>query len=157
VAAQSVDRFLLAAPVVGRFFRAEAENEFYWFMGTLLTAGIPVREALSFAVRRGSNHAFRKELKIVEEAVLQGEPLGDALQGRRLLTEAASAMIRTAEETGNLAEVFLTLAAEARGKRSLVGQGLSGAIWALYFAMAAIYVFLAVLGFYGGMADRLKF
>ncbi len=157
LAAQHVDRFLLSAPFVGRFFRAEAENEFYWLMGTLLAAGIPVREAVSFAVRRSSNHAFRQELRVVEEAVLRGDPLGEVLEAQRILPEAATAMVMTAEDTGTLADTFLTLAGEAREKRSLVGQGILGAIWGLYFALAATYVFLALLRFYGGMVTRLDF
>jgi type II secretory pathway component PulF len=146
---------LLAVPGAGAFFRHEAQNEFFWLMGTLLAAGIPVREAIAFAVRHGTNAAFRDELRAVEDAVSRGEPLGEAIERARVLGGAATATVQTAESAGALADAFLALSREAQARRSLAGRGLAGAIWALYFALAVAYVLWAVVGFYSNLFSKL--
>ena len=155
-AAEGIDRFMINLPLLGSFFREEALCEFYWLMGTLLKSGVPVREAISFAAGRVSNFALRGDLAKVKEAVKQGEPLGEWLGRAGVIPANASALLTTAEETGNLAEAFQTVFDESQRRRATARQGVSAGLWAIYFLMAALYVLWAFWGVIGGESELFK-
>lgn len=147
-AALAVDAFILRVPFIGRGARWEAEAEFLWLLGTMLQAGIGLREALGFAAGRVSNHALRAALQPVAAAVMRGEPFGESLMRVPYLSAQAVSRIATAEAAGSLPEVLLLLAEEAKTTHDMGRTGLDGAIIGFFCLLMAGYAMWAILGFW---------
>lgn len=147
-AALAVDAFMLRVPFIGRSARVEAEAEFLWLLGTMLQAGIALREALGFAAARVGNRALRAALGPVAAAVVRGESFGEALMNVPYLSAQAVSRIATAEAAGSLPEVLLLLAEEAKATHDMGRTGLDGAIIGYFYALMAGYAMWAIFGFW---------
>ncbi len=145
-AALMIDRFLLSLPIVGRLCRQDAEVEFFWLAGTMLEAGIDIRETVDFASRRISNYALREELVKAAGVVNAGEPLSDALRQVSVFYRDSVSRIETAEVSGNLAAVFNDLYQEARDVKRRTGYGIAGLFFLVCILLAGAYVLWAALG-----------
>ena len=147
-AAAAVDAFMLRVPFLGRGALWEAEAEFFWLLGTMLQAGIGLREALGFSAARASNRAFGAALEPVAAAVMRGEPFGETLARAPYLSAQAAARIATAEAAGALPEALLLLAEEAKALSGMGRTGLHGAIMGWFYLLMAGYAMWAILGFW---------
>ena len=147
-AACAVDRFMARLPLAGAYFRTEAENELYWMLGTMLRAGIGIREAVAFAVEHLTDRALRDALGPVEAATLRGEPLGEALASVPGLTPSSVARVATAETAGELPEKLLLLAREAQDAGDLTRRGVAWPLVTCYYLIMAAYAAWAILGFW---------
>ncbi len=80
-------------------------------MATLLSAGLPVVQALDTIQEQTEDHDLRQTLALVKEHVTSGESLADALAGQSDLFPAEYIhLIRAGEMSGSLGAVFDQLA-----------------------------------------------
>ncbi len=153
--ARLLDAFLLRVPFIGGCFRQEAEAEFLWLMGTMLDAGIDIRETVAFTAANVSNRALRTALEPVAAAVARGEPLGEVVVKVPYVSAQAASRIATAEMSGSLSEVLLLLAQESKEMYSLGRKGVDGAIVGLFTLFMAVFAAWTILGFWFGYYGRL--
>jgi len=154
-AALVVDGLILKAPFLGAIARRRAESEFCYLMGTLLGAGIPLREALNQVVPRLGNLAFAATLKPACSVIESGGSLREAFEG--LLSPIQVARLSTAEVDGDVARAFTELAEQARAQEDEAARGGNAALFAFYFALAVLYVVWAVGGFWSTFLSLRRF
>ncbi|MFN0025779.1 MAG: type II secretion system F family protein [Acidimicrobiales bacterium] len=96
------DRMLLRAPVIGSVVRFAIVERFCRVLAALVTAGVPLPDALVVASNGTGNTVFQRGLAKAREAMIRGEGLARPLAALKLFPAGANQMIRVGEVTGTL-------------------------------------------------------
>lgn len=108
----SLDRFLLRLPVVGQLARDVAVARFTRTLGTLVSAGIPILQALKSVRDTLGNHAMMTAIDEVSDRVSSGASLADPLERSGLFPPLLVQIVNIGEKSGRL-ETMLMHAATA--------------------------------------------
>jgi len=104
------DRVLLRVPILGDLLRKQIVARWAGTMGTLLTSGIPVAQALTVVRGAVGNAALADDVGRLEREVTNGASLSDALKRSRILPPAIGFIAGVGEESGELSEVLREIA-----------------------------------------------
>jgi len=103
----AIDRRLLALPGLGGLIgKAEAER-LTFLLGNLIGAGVPVPDAIAATAASMTRQSFRDGLAAAQRRVERGDSVAPALTETGLLPDVAGELVRTGEETGDLATMLL--------------------------------------------------
>jgi type II secretory pathway component PulF len=111
-----VDRIKLRAPLVGRLLRDVAVARFTRTLGTLVSAGIPILDALRITRDTLGNKAMMYAIDAVQEKVTSGTALAEPLERSGLFPPLLIQVVNLGERSGRL-EVMLMHAATAFDRR----------------------------------------
>lgn len=100
----------LKTPVIGKVNTMIALCRFCRILGTLLTNGIPILQALKIAKESTGNVLLSDAIDAAAENVRAGEPLTGPLLQSRLFPPAVLDMIAVAEESNTLEKVLIQVA-----------------------------------------------
>lgn len=104
-------RLMLRLPLFSRFSRNFNLALFSRTLGTLLSSGVPINQALEITSGTVRNVAYASALRDAVATQQTGESLGTALRAHpHLFTPMVYRMISVGEESGNLEDVLLFLA-----------------------------------------------
>jgi type IV pilus assembly protein PilC len=98
----AVDRFKLCIPVVGSIFAKTAVARFSRTLGTLLSAGVPILEALNITRETAGNAVFSRAMGKVHDGIREGDSFADPLRQAKIVEPMVVNMIDVGEETGEL-------------------------------------------------------
>lgn len=104
------DRFKLASPVVGPLFRKLAVSRFARTLGTLITNGVPILQALTIVKETVGNVVVGDLVGVVHENVKQGEPIAPGLKASAIFPAMVAGMVDVGEQTGALPEMLMKVA-----------------------------------------------
>ena len=104
------DRFKLAMPVLGPLFRKLAISRFARTLGTLVSNGVPILQALNIVKETAGNVIVGSLIATVHENVKQGEPLAPTLKASPLFPAMVAGMVDVGEQTGALPEMLMKIA-----------------------------------------------
>lgn len=105
------DRVSLAVPVVGGITQDAIVERTTRTLGTLLTAGVPLVQAVELVRDTTSNTRYHAHLERVREAMLRGEGFAEPFAGTPLYPPLVRQMARVGERTGTL-DQFMREAAD---------------------------------------------
>jgi len=97
-----LDRIKLMIPVLGRIVSKTGVERFCRTLGTLLSAGVPILEALSITRETAGNEVFARALRNVRDGIREGESFAEPLRQARIVEPMVVNMIDVGEETGEL-------------------------------------------------------
>lgn len=117
----ALHRFYLRIPIVGSLLAQFATARFARTLGSMLKAGVPLLQGLESARTAVSNQFLNHELAGVIEAVRGGAHLSGSLANVPYLPPVALQMITIGEETAQLGDMLLRVAAmfERETQRSI--------------------------------------
>ncbi len=98
----TIDRLLLALPLIGPILVKHHTVQLTRTLGTILAGGTPLVEALHIAQGAVSNRWVRAGLDEAESEIREGATLATALERPRILPKLAIEMVSVGEETGSL-------------------------------------------------------
>jgi type IV pilus assembly protein PilC len=104
------DHLKLAAPVLGPVFRKAAIARFARTLGTLVSNGVPILQALTIVQETAGNRAVGEVIGRVHENVKQGEPIAPTLKGATVFPALVAGMVDVGEQTGALPEMLMKIA-----------------------------------------------
>jgi type IV pilus assembly protein PilC len=104
-------RLLLALPVIGETVRYAIVERYCRILSSMVSAGVPLTEALTVAREAIRNVIFDRGLRQAYDTMLEGGGLSRPIQATKLFPVTATRMIRVGEETGSL-DTQLEVAAE---------------------------------------------
>ncbi|MGB1128647.1 MAG: type II secretion system F family protein [Haloferula sp.] len=107
---QVVDRMKLKAPIFGDIQRKSAVARFSRTLGTLVTSGVPILQALNITRDTAGNVIISKAIEQVHSAVKEGESIVSPLQASGVFPGMVISMVDVGEETGQLPEMLLKVA-----------------------------------------------
>jgi type IV pilus assembly protein PilC len=97
-----LDRIYLWMPVVGGIIEKTVVARTTRTLGTLVSSGVPILEALSITRETTTNAVFEKMYLRVYESIREGETIAQPLKESRLVDDMVVNMIDVGEETGEL-------------------------------------------------------
>jgi len=95
-----IDGLLLKAPILGVVLRKIAVARFCRTLGTLLSAGVPVLEALEITARTSGNAIIERAILEVRKQVEEGKSLAEPLKVTNQFPPMVVQMISVGEATG---------------------------------------------------------
>ena len=99
---RAVDSFALMVPGVGDVIRKSAVASFTRTLGTMISSGVPLLDALAIVSDSVSNIAVQEAILFVRSRLSEGATLADPLQVTGIFPNMVVQMIRVGEETGAL-------------------------------------------------------
>ena len=105
-----IDRFKLRMPLFGDLIRKTAVSRFSRTLGTLVTSGVPILQALNITRETAGNAAIADAISQVHDSVKEGESIVQPLEASRAFPPMVVSMIDVGEETGKLPDMLLKIA-----------------------------------------------
>jgi type IV pilus assembly protein PilC len=105
-----LDRIKLRAPLFGDLIRKTAISRFSRTLGTLVTSGVPILQALTITRETAGNSVIGRAVSHVHDSVKEGESIMSPLEASRAFPPMVISMIDVGEETGQLPEMLLKIA-----------------------------------------------
>ncbi|HEU5248101.1 MAG TPA: type II secretion system F family protein [Candidatus Udaeobacter sp.] len=105
-----IDSFKLRMPLFGNLNRKTAISRFSRTLGTLVTSGVPILQALNITRETAGNAAIAAAISQVHDSVKEGESIVQPLEASRAFPPMVISMIDVGEETGKLPEMLLKIA-----------------------------------------------
>ena len=97
------DRFKLHIPMgIGEIVRKLAVARFSRTLGTLVTSGVPILQALDITGQAAGNVVIEKAMKEVQQSVKEGQSITGPLEKISVFPAMVTQMISVGEETGSL-------------------------------------------------------
>jgi type IV pilus assembly protein PilC len=134
-----IDNFKLRMPLFGNLNRKTAISRFARTLGTLVTSGVPILQALNITRETAGNAAIALAIARVHDSVKEGESIVQPLEASKMFPPMVVSMVDVGEETGKLPEMLLKVA-------DVYDDEVDNAVVALTSALEPIMiVFLAVV------------
>jgi type IV pilus assembly protein PilC len=105
-----IDSFKLRMPLFGNLNRKTAISRFARTLGTLVTSGVPILQALNITRETAGNSSIARAISQVHESVKEGESIVQPLEASRVFPPMVVSMVDVGEETGKLPEMLLKIA-----------------------------------------------
>jgi type IV pilus assembly protein PilC len=96
------DHLLLRFPVLGELIRTSVLERFCRILHSMVTAGVPLPEALQVTGEATTNSVYRRGLFDARAAMMRGEGLAAPLASTNLFPAAARHMLLVGESTGTM-------------------------------------------------------
>ena len=102
------DKVILEVPILGKFFAKVYLVRFTENLSVLISAGLPINQALNITHDIVGNTVYKKIIKEISERVAKGEKISTvALEYPRNIPPFVTQMITTGEETGKMDETLM--------------------------------------------------
>jgi type IV pilus assembly protein PilC len=105
-----VDVCKLRMPALGSLVRRTAIARMTRTLGTLLSSGVPVLQALDIVRDTSGNAVIARAIQSVHDAVKEGESMTDPLAQSKVFPPMVISMVEVGEETGALADMLTRIA-----------------------------------------------
>lgn len=105
-----IDSMKLKLPIFGDIQRKSAIARFSRTLGTLVTSGVPILQALNITRDTAGNVVVSDAIDKVHEAVKEGESIVSPMQTSSVFPSMVISMVDVGEETGQLPEMLLKVA-----------------------------------------------
>ncbi len=97
-----VDDLLLKLPVFGELIRKVAVSKFTRTMGTMLTSGVAILEALDIVAKTAGNRSVETAIYSVRSGIAEGRTMAEPLEESGVFPPMVCQMIGVGESTGAL-------------------------------------------------------
>jgi type IV pilus assembly protein PilC len=104
------DKFKLKMPVVGPVVSKVAISRFTRTLGTLVSSGVPILQALTIVKETAGNVIIATAVNSVHESVKEGETITAPLEASGVFPPMVISMVDVGEQTGALPEMLLKIA-----------------------------------------------
>ena len=109
-AREKIDRVRMRLPVAGDIWLKYQVAQLSRILGTLLTGGIPLVQAMETAADSLNTPLLRRAIEKAGKSVREGQPLSASLKASKFFPELATDMIEVGESTGALPAMLNSVA-----------------------------------------------
>jgi type IV pilus assembly protein PilC len=106
----ATDLTLLKIPIVGTIMGKGSIARFTRTLGTLISAGVPILDAINITKETCGNEVYSRALAKVHDAIREGESMADPLRATKVCDAIVVNMVDVGEETGDLDKMLLKVA-----------------------------------------------
>ncbi|HEX73501.1 MAG TPA: type II secretion system F family protein, partial [Candidatus Hydrogenedentes bacterium] len=104
------DRTVLKIPLIGDLVTKVAVARFARTLGTLITSGVPILQALKITKETISNEIIQDAVDKVHDSIKEGDTIAAPLDETKVFPAMVVNMIDVGEETGNLDAMLMKVA-----------------------------------------------
>jgi type IV pilus assembly protein PilC len=107
---EQIDRVKMRMPIVGEIWLKYQVAQLARILGTLLTGGIPLVQAMETAADSLNTPILRRAIEAAGRSVREGQPLASSLRASKMFPPLATDMIEVGESTGALPQMLNSVA-----------------------------------------------
>ncbi len=105
-----LDTIQLKLPVVGQLTSKVSITRWTRTLGTLISAGVPILDAINVTRETAGNEVYANMLQTVHNSIRQGDTFAGPLRQSKTVDLLVSNMVAVGEETGDLDKMLLKVA-----------------------------------------------
>jgi type IV pilus assembly protein PilC len=135
-----LDRVRLGIPILGPVVQKAAICQSIRTLGTLLSGGVPMLEALRLTAEAAGNAIYEQLWHQVAEQVAVGKPLSECLAHSSLVPPTVVQMVHAGEESGRLSEILGHLAEYLEADVDITIKGATSLMEPILIAVMGVIV-----------------
>jgi type IV pilus assembly protein PilC len=143
-----IDGVKLHLPLFGDLNRKTAISRFSRTLGTLVTSGVPILQALNITRDTAGNLVIANAISRVHDSVKEGESIVQPLEASRVFPAMVISMIDVGEETGKLPEMLLKIADVYDDEVDNTVKGITAALEPIMIVFLALIVGTIVIALF---------
>jgi type IV pilus assembly protein PilC len=144
----AIDRVKLRLPLLGDLIRKVAISRFSRTLGTLVTSGVPILQALNITRDTAGNTVIATAISKVHDSVKEGESIVQPLEASRVFPPMVTSMVDVGEETGQLPEMLLKIADVYDDETDTAVAGMTAALEPIMIIFLAVIVGTIVIALF---------
>lgn len=153
---RSIDSWKLKLPLFGDVQRKTAISRFTRTLGTLVTSGVPILQALNITRETAGNAIISDAIIKVHDAVKEGESMVAPLESSNVFPPMVISMVDVGEETGQLPEMLLKIADVYEDEVDNSVSALTSMLEPLMIVMLALVVGTIVMALFLPLIEVIK-
>jgi len=146
--ATTIDRFKLKVPLFGDLLTKTAIARFTRTLGTLVSSGVPILQALNITKETAGNVVISDSILKVHESVKEGESMVTPLEASGLFPPMVISMIQVGEETGQLPDMLTKVADVYEEEVDVTVAGLTSLLEPVMIVLLAVIVGTIVIALF---------
>jgi len=143
-----MDRIRLRMPLFGDLTRKSSISRFARTLGTLVTSGVPILQALNITRETAGNSVIADAISKVHDSVKEGESIVQPLEASGVFPPMVISMIDVGEETGQLPEMLLKIAEVYDDEVDNAVSGLTSLLEPIMIVILAVIVGTIVIALF---------
>ncbi len=143
-----IDWLKLRMPIFGTLLNKTAIARFTRTLGTLMTSGVPVLQALNIVRDTSGNEVIARAVNDIHDAVKEGENMAPPIQASGVFPPMVVSMVEVGEETGELPEMLMKIADNYDDEVDNTVAGLTSIIEPLLIVFLALIVGTIVIALF---------
>jgi type IV pilus assembly protein PilC len=143
-----IDRLKLKMPLLGDLSRKSAISRFSRTLGTLVTSGVPILQALNITRDTAGNAIVADAVTKVHDAVKEGESIVQPLEASGVFPPMVISMVDVGEETGQLPEMLMKIAEVYDDEVDNAVEGLTSLLEPIMIVLLALIVGTIVIALF---------
>ena len=151
-----LDRMMLKMPLFGDLIRKSSISRFSRTLGTLVTSGVPILQALNITKETAGNVVIAEAVVKVHDAVKEGESVVQPLEASGVFPPMVISMVDVGEETGQLPEMLLKIAEVYDDEVDNAVEGLTSLLEPIMIVLLALIVGTIVIALFMPLVEIIK-
>ena len=143
-----LDRMRLKMPLFGPLFLKTAVARFSRTLGTLLSSGVPILQALNIVRETAGNQVISTAIQRVHDSVKEGDTMAMPLEASGVFPGMVVSMVDVGEETGALPEMMIRIADNYDDEVDTAVEGLTSVIEPIMIVFLAIIIGTIVIAMF---------
>ena len=152
----ALDKIKLKTPLFGDLLRKSAISRFSRTLGTLVTSGVPILQALNITRDTAGNVVISEAVTKVHDAVKEGESIVQPLEASGVFPPMVISMVDVGEETGQLPEMLLKIAEVYDDEVDNAVEGLTSLLEPIMIVFLALIVGTIVIALFMPLIEIIK-
>jgi type IV pilus assembly protein PilC len=104
------DRFVIKTPLFGTIVRKVAVARFTRTLGTMISSGVPILDALEVVAKTAGNTVVEKAIRYTKEKIAEGRTIVQPLSETKVFPPMVVQMIGVGEATGAMDQMLTKIA-----------------------------------------------
>lgn len=150
---EKLDEFFLKLPLTSYFVKTKAVVQFSQTLGMLLEAGVNLSEALDIVSNIVENTVLVKKLQQAKDKIIKEGKISKYLKETGIFPNIASYMISTGEQSGQLAQMLLTVGSDYEENLKDITESLLGKIGPITTIVTGFIVGFIVISIFLPMVE----
>ncbi len=144
----ALDKVKLKIPIFGSLTQKLAVTRFSRTLGTLITSGVPILQALSITKETAENLVISRAISSVHDSIREGETIAGPLDDSGAFPPLVTSMIAVGEETGNLDQMLIKVADTYDDEVDTAVAGLASTMEPLLIIIMGLIVAFVVISIF---------
>ena len=151
-----VDAIKIKLPIFGQIVAKTSVARFSRTLGTLLSAGVPILEAINITSDTAGNEVFARALKKVHDGIREGENFSEPLRQAKIVQPMVVNMIDVGEETGDLDKMLEKVADTYDEEVAVLVQGMTALLEPVMVICLGVIVGFVVVSLFMPMVSIIE-
>ncbi|MDI6774744.1 MAG: type II secretion system F family protein [Verrucomicrobiota bacterium] len=144
----TLDMIKLKAPVFGPLFSKTAIARFTRTLGTLMSSGVPVLQALNIVRDTAGNQVVARAVQHIHDSVKEGDTMALPMEASGVFPGMVVSMVDVGEETGALPEMLVKVADNYEDEVDTAVEALTSVIEPIMIIVLAVIIGTIVIAMF---------